>query len=145
MSKKGGTTDFSDDMNPKKETDKAKKAAEEYASNKEKTEHLLDEAFEKAERAKGSLKKIWDDLMSLFKMVRAWAKGEYQEVPWQTIILAIAGIIYFVNPFDVVPDFLPGVGYLDDATVIAFVIKFIRDDVERFKTWQGSGESESTT
>lgn len=56
----------------------------------------------------------------------------------QTILWAIAAIIYFVNPFDVIPDFIPVVGYVDDSTVIAFVINSIRKDLDDFLKWERS-------
>jgi uncharacterized membrane protein YkvA (DUF1232 family) len=37
---------------------------------------------------------------------------------------------------DLVPDFIPGLGYLDDVTVIGFVMNSIRKDVDRFKFWE---------
>jgi len=112
--------------------------AGEYAADKEKTEHLLGEAFRKAERHKGALKKVWDGLMSLFALVGAWASGKYRAVPWKTIVLAITAIVYFVNPFDVIPDFIPVVGYVDDGAVIAWVLSSIGEEVNKFREWQKS-------
>ncbi len=115
--------------------DGARKSAEEFVKDKEKTDYLLGEALEKAERNKNSLKKFWGDLQALIGLGKGWITGNYTDVPVKTILLVIAAIIYFVNPFDVVPDFLPGIGYLDDATVIGFVIGSIKDDIEAFKNW----------
>lgn len=74
-------------------------------------------------------------MLALFRLIRAWVKGEYQ-VPWRTIVLAIAAIIYLVNPFDAIPDFIPVFGYVDDAAVIAFVINSIRGDLDEFLEWE---------
>ena len=125
-------------INVREEVSKIKGKAEEYAADKEKTEHLLNEALKKAQRNKGQLKEIWDNLMALFRLVRAWATGKYKDVPLKTIVLAIVAIIYFVNPFDAIPDFIPFFGYLDDATVVAWVIKSIYSDLEDFKGWDKS-------
>ena len=125
-------------VNVREEVSKIKGKAEEYAADKKKTEHLLNEALKKAQRNKGQLKDIWDNLMALFRMVGAWATGKYNAVPLKTIILAIAAIIYFVNPFDAIPDFIPVIGYVDDAAVIAWTIKSIYDDLEDFKGWEKS-------
>jgi len=126
------------EVNVQKEVSKIKGRAKEYAADKEKTEHLLNEAFEKAQKNKGQLKDVWDNLMALFRMVRAWVTGKYKAVPLKTIILAIVAIIYFVNPFDVIPDFIPVIGYVDDVSVIAWTIKSIYDDLEEFKGWEKS-------
>ncbi len=118
--------------------DEAERQAETFARDKEKTGYLLAEAIEKAERHKKTLAGVWSDLQALFRLVRAWVRGQYKEVPWRTLVLALAGVIYFVNPFDLVPDFLPSLGFLDDATVIGFVIKSIKEDIERFQAWEAS-------
>ena len=115
---------------------RAKRAAADYAKDPEKTRHLLDEAVKRADQHRGPLKKVWDDLMTLFRLLRAWIKGEYKDVPWQTMVLVIAAIIYFVNPFDVIPDFFPFVGYIDDTAVIALVVKSIKADIETFRDWE---------
>lgn len=118
----------------------AQSKAEEFARDKEKTGYLLDEAVEKAQRHKAALAKIWKDLQALFRMVKAWVRGGYDRAPWRSIIFAIAGIIYFVNPFDIIPDFLPTAGFLDDATVIGFVIKSIKTDIDQFLEWEAAQE-----
>ena len=114
----------------------AQNKAQEFFKDKEKTGHLLNEALRKAERNKNVLENIWVDLQALLRLTKAWLKSEYTQTPWQTIVFAIAGIIYFVNPFDIVPDFIPGAGYLDDATVIGFVIKSIRREIKQFLDWE---------
>ena len=114
----------------------AQTKAQEFVKDKEKTGHLLDEALRKAERNKNVLENIWVDLQALMRLTKAWLKNEYTQTPWQTIVFAIAGIIYFVNPFDIVPDFIPGAGYLDDATVIGFVIKSLRREIKQFLDWE---------
>jgi uncharacterized membrane protein YkvA (DUF1232 family) len=69
-------------------------------------------------------------------MLKAWSKGDYQSVPWKTIVLSLATVIYFLNPFDVAPDFIPGIGYLDDAVVLGFVVNSIKKELERFLRWE---------
>ena len=120
----------------------ARSKAEEYLKDEEKTKTILEEAETKANKNKFALDLVWQDLQALIRLVRAWKIGNYDQVPWKTIVFAIAGMIYFVNPFDVVPDFLPVAGYLDDATVIGFVIKSIKDDIDRFLSWE-NGEAEN--
>jgi len=117
---------------------KNKKIAEEYAADKETTTYLLDEAIRKSRRHKGVLAKCWDDLMALIRLVRAYIKGEYRDVPWETIVWAIAAIIYFITPIDLIPDFIPGIGFLDDAAVIALAIASVRKDVDNFREWERS-------
>jgi len=116
--------------------EQAKKTAEEFAKDKKKTKYLIDEAVKKAGHHKKELEKVWDDLHGLIRLVSTWLKGTYKEVPWETIIFSIAAIIYFVNPFDVIADFIPFAGFVDDAGIILFVIGALREDIKRFKEWE---------
>lgn len=43
------------------------------------------------------------------------------EVPTSYKLLAIAALGYFISPFDLVPDIIPG-GMLDDGSIIAFAL-----------------------
>ncbi|WP_102346484.1 YkvA family protein [Bacillus sp. Marseille-P3661] len=115
--------------------------ASEYYEDKDKTGGLLKEAITKAGNKKEVLQDVWENLQLLFQLVRAWLNGDYKELPKRSIIMIIAAIIYFVSPADIVPDFLAGVGLLDDAAVLGFVLKQISNDLERFKLWKVSQKS----
>jgi uncharacterized membrane protein YkvA (DUF1232 family) len=119
------------------------KKAKEYVKRPEKTDLLLKDASKKADDKKGSLTEIWDNLQLLFELVSAWRKGEYKKIPTGSIVTIIASIIYFVSPIDLVPDFLIGLGIVDDAAVIAFVLKQITSDLEKFKIWRENNKADS--
>jgi uncharacterized membrane protein YkvA (DUF1232 family) len=97
---------------------------------------LLHNAVTKADKNKSILKKVWDDLATLFRLIHAWVSGKYRDVPWQTIVFATAAIVYFVNPFDLIPDPIPFLGFLDDSSVIGFVLYSISGDIKRFLEWE---------
>lgn len=124
--------------------DRARRRAEEYASDPRKVSGLLEDAERKAERNRHRLEKILDGLHSLFRLIGAWLRGRYHVVPWRTMVLSIAAVIYFVNPLDIVPDFLPMFGFLDDAGVLAFVLQSIRKDIDRFLEWEQSAPPAGT-
>lgn len=69
-------------------------------------------------------------------MLKAYMSGKYKDVSWETIISIVAAIIYFVNPFDLIPDFFPG-GFIDDAAVIGYVLHRFKSDIDRFRGWEG--------
>ena len=110
--------------------------AKDYINDKEKSKRLLDDAKEKAQRKKGSLGAIWDDIQLLFHLFEDWIKGKYKEIPIGSIIIIIVALIYFVIPTDIIPDFIIGAGFFDDAAVIAFAINSIRNDFEKYKIWK---------
>jgi uncharacterized membrane protein YkvA (DUF1232 family) len=118
--------------------DGARRRAERLASDPEETERLLERAASKAERVKNveRVRGFWSDLTALFRLVRARIRGEYTELPWRAMTSALAAIIYFFSPIDVVPDFIPFLGYVYDAAVLAFVLRMIAGDIARFRDWE---------
>ena len=114
----------------------ARKRAEEYAADPKKVSNLLEDAQRKAERNRDRMSEALEGLQSLCRLISAWMRGKYTVVPWRTIVLSLAGIIYFVNPLDFIPDLLPMFGFLDDAGVLAFVLQSIRKDIDRFLDWE---------
>ncbi len=99
---------------------------------------LLRNAVSKADKNKSLLNKVWGDLMTLFRLIRAYISGEYRDIPWQTIVFAIAAVIYFVNPFDLIPDIIPFFGFIDDSSVIGFVMYSISGNLKKFLEWEQS-------
>jgi uncharacterized membrane protein YkvA (DUF1232 family) len=71
-------------------------------------------------------------------MVRAYKQGAYKEVPWRSLLLVLAALIYFVSPVDFMPDFLPLLGFTDDVAVILWVYSSIRGDIEKFRGWESN-------
>lgn len=65
-------------------------------------------------------------------MIKASLSGSYR-IRKRSVIYLLAALVYFVNPFDLVPDFILGIGYIDDASVLAFVANKLRMELERFK------------
>jgi uncharacterized membrane protein YkvA (DUF1232 family) len=92
--------------------------------------------FQKAKQQRASLSSLWDDLMALARLVTAWARKEYTAVPWRSILMAVGALVYFLDPFDAIPDAIPGFGYVDDASVIALVAGALKTDIERFVRWE---------
>lgn len=121
-----------------KVVEKTKSKAEEYALDPKKAKKLLDDAVKKTksfEINRGPLAEVWSYLTALFRLLRAYIRRDYQNIPWGSIVLVIVAIIYFVSPFDIIPDILPG-GLIDDAAVIAFVVAQIKVDLDNFLAWE---------
>ncbi|MFP7295899.1 YkvA family protein [Neobacillus niacini] len=118
------------------EIKKQQKGAHSYLDNPKKTEGLLKKAILKAKNNKGTLGEAWEKLQLFFELVQAYSKGEYRKVSPATILTVIGTILYFVSPVDVVPDFLIGLGILDDAAVITFALNKLSTEIDEFKDWK---------
>ena len=110
--------------------------ADEYLHDSDKAEDLLTKARDKAGRKKGSLAKIWDKVQLLFNLLGDWAKGRYKVVPTKSIVMIIVAIVYFVFPVDLLPDFIVGLGFIDDVAVLGFVIGQIGNDLDEYAAWR---------
>ncbi|MDQ0217292.1 DUF1232 domain-containing protein [Peribacillus cavernae] len=112
-----------------------KNEAKGYANSKEKTKSLLTKATSKAKKNELTLRGVWGRLQTMFTMLKAWTKGDYREIPYRSLFMILLSVVYFVSPIDVIPDFLFGIGILDDAALIAFVISQVDKDLEAFQQW----------
>ena len=97
---------------------------------------LTASVLDKARQHRSQLQGVWGDLQSLLRLVRAWARGEYRKVPWRTVAVAVGALLYVLDPLDAIPDWLPGIGFVDDATMVALLVGSIRGDLGRFLSWE---------
>ena len=84
----------------------------------------------------GRLESVRDELRLLLDLLGAWSSGDYRDVSQRTLIAIAGAVLYFVVPMDTVPDFILGLGYLDDAAVIAYVAGLVREELEAFRLWR---------
>lgn len=120
--------------------------AEEYARNPNKLQRLVQNAKEKLmnmENRRTTLKNVVRYVSVYIRILKDYSGGYYPYLPWKSFLSIIGAVLYFVNPFDVIPDFIPGVGFLDDITLLGWVYKNIENDVEDYLGWeQGKEPSE---
>lgn len=88
------------------------------------------------------LNRFWDDFKILFSMINDYYHGRYKEVPWYVITAAGAALLYVLSPMDLVLDFIPGIGYVDDAAVFLFCLNQIKGEIEKYKLWKRLESSE---
>lgn len=58
----------------------------------------------------------------MYQLVESYVKREYTDIPLTSIISILAALIYVISPIDLIPDFIPGIGYFDDAAVVTLVL-----------------------
>lgn len=87
-------------------------------------------------QTRGPLKRFIDDGKTLMSLLKDYRKGNYRTALIGTIAAAAFALIYVFNPFDIVPDVLPFVGALDDASVIAACLMMIERDLVKYRNWK---------
>lgn len=81
---------------------------------------------------------VRDKFFTIGRMATAYALGRYKEVPWRTMLTLLAAVIYFVNPFDLIPDLVPIAGLTDDFAVLIWVYNSMGNEIEKFLEWEAS-------
>ncbi len=81
------------------------------------------------------MKKVFEQAKTMLEMVKDYWSGSYREVPYWAISAVALALLYVLNPADVIPDVIVGVGYLDDATVVAFCLKLVQKEIEKYQEW----------
>ncbi len=115
------------------------RAAEEIAENPRQAVELIEAASAKAGRIRldqGRLAQFVDDLGSVSRLLGSYYRREYTRLPKKTIVMGLLALFYFLNPFDILPDVFPLLGYIDDAAVVSFLVGAFRFDLETFRSWE---------
>jgi uncharacterized membrane protein YkvA (DUF1232 family) len=103
----------------------------------------LSELFEEAAKKAAAVprepfKQYWPYLQTMLRLVRAYQRREYDQVPDNSLLWIIAALSYLVDPFDFIPDATPVLGFIDDATVLEFVADKTRQTLDDFMVWETS-------
>ena len=122
---------------------KAREKASEVVDDKEKIDDLLTASREKLNNINfenSKISRMGNHLRTMIRMVQAYFNGSYRELPWKSLLGIVGGLIYFMMPVDLLPDFIPFTGLLDDFTVIMFISGAFQQDIEAFAEWEENKE-----
>ena len=110
-------------------------------NNKHRFFDVFTRSMSKAEGI-GEFDEIKTDLGTVFSLVGDYLHGNYKKVSKTSLLLIIGSLLYLLNPMDIVPDFLLGVGFLDDLAVFTYMIKKIRQELDKYRNWKDGSKSE---
>jgi len=80
----------------------------------------------------GIPKFIGDRLENLEVMIRMLSDHEWA-LPEQESARVLNALAYFCEPEDLIPDHIPGIGFLDDAIMIELVVRELRHEIEAYR------------
>jgi uncharacterized membrane protein YkvA (DUF1232 family) len=111
--------------------------AKTYVNDPPRLRALFEEAMKQSmSLPKEPFNETWPYLHAMLRLIRAYYRGDYRVVSESTLVVIIAAVIYVVSPLDVIPDAIPGIGFLDDATVLSLALKRTRNDLDDFMAWE---------
>lgn len=113
--------------------------AKAYIDDPRRLRKLFEDAVEKINHIpRGPFGETWPYLMAMIRLIRAFHRGEYRDIAPRNLLVVVAGLLYFVSPFDVIPDWVPVFGHIDDAFVMSLALKSIQTDLDAFMAWETS-------
>lgn len=122
--------------------DIAQEAARKVIRRRMKLLRLTKDAYVKLGKGDGALARVALDLQTMLRLSRSWARREYRAVPWRALVYVVGAVVYFVNPVDLIPDVLTGLGFVDDAAVIAAVVRSVNAELVAFRNWERATEAQ---
>ncbi|WP_082582069.1 YkvA family protein [Aeromicrobium sp. Root236] len=114
----------------------ARKRAGSIIQNPEKLKKLAADSASRAGDRSGPFEEVLGDLKAMIRMVTSYAKGDYRQISTDTLLLVVAALVYVVSPIDLIPDAIPGVGLLDDVTVVVWVVGRVKNELDAFRSWE---------
>ena len=94
------------------------------------------EEIEKQFSSRGPLKRFIEDSKLLTALVKDYRTGKYRQALYGTVAAVVFALIYVFNPFDLIPDVLPLIGAVDDASVVAACLMLIERDLHKYRDWK---------
>lgn len=115
--------------------DQSKEKAKKLLEDRDKMDRFL-ERLEKKLKHIPVVGGVLSEIPVLIALVKAFIEKRYFDIPIGSIIAIVGALLYFLSPIDLLPDFLPAIGLVDDAAVVALALKLVHDDVKEYKAWR---------
>ena len=109
--------------------------AESTIDDKEKLTDLLNKLKQKM-KSLPMVGSVLANVPTMFKLLNSYLKGEYTEIPRKELVIIVSAISYLVSPIDLVPDFIPVVGLMDDMAIVSICIKATQAELGRYLSWR---------
>ncbi len=110
-----------------------------FTRGKDFGEFINDEAIRnKINKAYPALKKVLENVRELYALFKDSVKGNYKLHPANVAMIG-GGLLYFLLPVDLIPDFIPIVGYLDDLAVLTTIMNSLKGEINAHRSWKETG------
>ena len=94
----------------------------------------LQKVSELAVKSNLTVVKLLNHYIILFsQLIKAYVQGSYKKLPAITLVKIAAVMVYFISPFDFIPDVLPFIGFTDDLALVLWVGKSIKSELDEFE------------
>ncbi|MDH3826164.1 MAG: DUF1232 domain-containing protein, partial [Desulfobacterales bacterium] len=110
-----------------------------FTRGKDFTEFINDDVIRnKINKAYPTLKKVLENVRELYALFKDSVKGDYK-LHTANVAMIGGGLLYFILPADLIPDFIPLVGYLDDLAVLTTIMNSLKGEINAYRSWKETG------
>jgi uncharacterized membrane protein YkvA (DUF1232 family) len=88
----------------------------------------------------GLLSRLWRDLKLLIPLIRDYWKGRYRDVSGKSLIVLALMLAYIISPIDLIPDYILGLGQIDDVVILGLALNFLEKDLKKYSEWKERDE-----
>lgn len=74
--------------------------------------------------------KVADELLWLLK---DYSEGSFTHIEWEDVSVILFAFLYLLDENDIIPDYIPVVGYFDDAEVFRISLEMVNQHLEAFR------------
>ncbi|MCC9137393.1 YkvA family protein [Pontibacter silvestris] len=108
---------------------------------------LLSTAYGKlvdVEKQQSGFQQLKGVMQAFVRMVKAYANGSYRNISKKSMIITVAVLLYLITPFDIIPDFIPAIGLMDDLSIMAWFVSSFEKEIIKFQEWEAEQSFEPT-
>ena len=110
-----------------------------FTRGKDFNEFINDDAIRnKINKAYPALKKALENVRELYALFKDSVKGDYK-LHTANVAMIGGGLLYFILPADLIPDFIPLVGYMDDLAVLTTIMSSLKGEINAYRSWKETG------
>jgi curved DNA-binding protein CbpA len=107
-----------------------------YTKGKDFKDYINDESIqEKIDKAYPALKSALRNVRVLYALFKDTVNGKYK-LPPANLAMIGGGLLYFILPMDLIPDFIPVIGYLDDLAVLTTIMNSLNKEIREYRIWK---------
>ena len=77
--------------------------------------------------------RLFQDLKLLIPLIKDYWKGTYRDVSTKSIVIIVVALAYLISPIDLIPDYIIGLGQIDDAVILGLSLYFLEKDLMKYK------------